>query len=46
MWRIYREVKGRIPAILKRCGTKSMFEARVFREISVAASAAAAGVVS
>ncbi len=45
MWRIYREVKGRIPAILRQCGTRSMFEARVFSEISVVASAAAAGVV-
>ena len=42
---IYREVKGKIPTILKRCGTQSVFQARAFKEISVAASAAAGGIV-
>jgi hypothetical protein len=41
MWKVYREVKGKIPGILGRCGTQSVFQARVFQEISVAASAAA-----
>lgn len=41
MWKIYREAKAEIPSILNRCGTDSLFQARVFHEISVAASAAA-----
>ncbi len=45
MWRIYREVRGKIPAVLRRCGTQSVFEARVFREISFAASVAAGRIV-
>jgi hypothetical protein len=45
MWRIYREVRGKIPTILKRCGAQSVFEARVFEELSFAASVAAAGIV-
>jgi hypothetical protein len=45
MWRIYREVKKKIPVILTRCGAPSVFQARAFREISVAASAAAGGIV-
>jgi hypothetical protein len=45
MWRIYREVRGKIPAILKRCGTPSVFQARVFEEISFASNVAASGIV-
>jgi hypothetical protein len=45
MWSIYREVRGKIPAILKRCGTPSVFQARVFEEISFAANVAAGGIV-
>lgn len=45
MWRVYREVREKIPAILKRCGTQSVFEANVFREISFAANVAASGIV-
>ena len=45
MWRIYREVRGKIPAILRRCGTPSVFQARVFEEISFAANVAAGGIV-
>jgi hypothetical protein len=45
MWSIYREVRGKIPAILKRCGTRSVFQARVFEEISFAANVAAGGIV-
>src|SRR6266446_2799194 len=45
MWRIYREVRGKIPAILKRCGTQSVFETRVFGEISFAANVAASEIV-
>jgi len=46
MWSIYREVRGKIPAILKRCGTRSVSEARVFEEISFAANLAAGGTLS
>jgi hypothetical protein len=45
MWSIYREVRAKIPAILRRCGTQSVFGARVFEEISFAASVAADGIV-
>jgi hypothetical protein len=45
MWSIYREVRGKIPAILRRCGTPSLFQARVFEEISFAANVAAGGIV-
>jgi hypothetical protein len=46
MWNIYREVRGKIPAILKRCGAQSVFQARVFEEISFAANVAAGGIVT
>jgi hypothetical protein len=46
MWSIYREVRGKIPAILKRCGAQSVFQARVFEEISFAANVAAGGIVT
>jgi hypothetical protein len=42
---IYRHVKDGVPAILRRCGAASVFPARAFREISIAASAAARGIV-
>ncbi len=45
MWSIYREVRGKIPAILKRCGAPSVFQASVFEEISFAANVAASGIV-
>ena len=45
MWSIYREVRGKIPAILKRCGIRCVFEAKVFEEISFAANVAAGGIV-
>jgi len=45
MWRVYRELREKIPAILKRCGTQSVFEASVFREISFAANVTASGIV-
>jgi hypothetical protein len=45
MWRIYRAVREKIPVILERCGAQSVFEARVFREISFAAKVAAGGIV-
>lgn len=46
MWKIYREVREKIPTILKRCGTNNVFQARPFQEISVAASAASQGIVA
>ena len=45
MWSIYREVRGKIPSILERCGASSVFQARVFQEISFAANVAAGGIV-
>jgi hypothetical protein len=46
MWSIYREVRAKIPAIRKRCGTPTVFQAGVFEEISFAANVAAGGIVS
>jgi hypothetical protein len=45
MWRIYREIRGQIPAILSQRGAASVFEAGMFRDISVAAGTAAARIV-
>jgi len=45
MWRIYREVRDRIPEILKRRGAKNVLGASVFRDISFVASAAAQRIV-
>jgi hypothetical protein len=45
MWSIYREVRGKIREILKRCGIRCVFEAKVFEEISFAANVAASGIV-
>ncbi len=45
MWSIYRHVRGGVPGILGRCGAVSVFQARAFKEISIAASAAAGGIV-
>lgn len=45
MWRLYREVRKQIPKILKRCGTRSVFEARAFAEISYGANVAAGRIV-
>jgi hypothetical protein len=45
MWRIYQEVRKGIPAILRLRGARSVFEAGVFRDISVAAGAAAARII-
>ncbi len=45
MWEIYRIVRGRIPVILQQSGSRSMFGARVFQQMSVAASTAAAAIV-
>lgn len=41
MWRIYRGVRKQVRMILRRCGARSVFEARAFREISYAANIAA-----
>ncbi len=45
MWRVYREIRGQIPAILRQRGAASVFQAGVFRDISVAAGTAAARIV-
>jgi hypothetical protein len=41
MWRMYREVRRNLPEILHKAGATSVFEARVFRDVSVLASASA-----
>jgi hypothetical protein len=46
MWRIYREIRDGIPSILNQRGTNSVFEAQVFKDISLAASTAAGRIVS
>jgi len=46
MWFIYREVREQVSEILRRCGARSMFQARAFQEISIAADAAARRIVS
>jgi len=45
MWTFYRQVRKQVPGILQRCGTQSVFEARVFEEISYAASVAVRKIV-
>lgn len=45
MWEIYREVRRRVPEILHQRGARSMFVASAFRDISIAASTAAARIV-
>jgi hypothetical protein len=37
MRRVYREVEMQLPGILRRAGTKSIFNARVFKDICLAA---------
>jgi hypothetical protein len=41
MRRIFREVENQIPEILRRAGAKSIFNARVFKDICVVANASA-----
>ena len=41
MWRIYRDVRKRLPKILKEAGTKSLYTSSVFEDICVAAHASA-----
>lgn len=41
MERIYRDVKKGLPEILRRAGTESVYQARVFKDICVVASASA-----
>lgn len=45
MQEIYEDVRSSLPDILKRAGTQSSFQARVFRELCVVASAAADKIV-
>jgi hypothetical protein len=45
MWRIYLETREGVPAIVKRRGARSVFEAGVFRDISLAAGTAAARII-
>jgi hypothetical protein len=45
MQRIYRELKRELPRILRVSGAKSLFEARVFQELGIVASAAAGAFV-
>jgi hypothetical protein len=41
MWGIYRDVKKALPIVLRRAGTHSLYQARVFTDICVVASASA-----
>jgi hypothetical protein len=41
MWRIYRDLRKSLPKILRTAGARSAFEARVFRDVCVLASASA-----
>jgi hypothetical protein len=41
MRKVHREVQKRIPEILRRAGAKSIYNARVFKDICVVASASA-----
>jgi len=38
MRRIYREIRGAVPVVLRRTGSKMLFEARPFRDLCVIAS--------
>ena len=41
MWRIYRDVRKSLPRILRRAGASSIYNARIFKDICVVASASA-----
>jgi hypothetical protein len=41
MWMIYREVSARLPIILHRAGSASLYSARVFKDLTLFASASA-----
>lgn len=41
MWRVYRDVRKSLPRTLRRAGAKSIYNARVFKDICVVASASA-----
>jgi hypothetical protein len=41
MWKVYRELRRGLPAILREAGSHSMFTARVFKDLSVVANASA-----
>lgn len=45
MWRMYREVRESVPAILRSRGARSVFEPAAFKELSLVASAAATRIV-
>lgn len=46
MWTIYREVRKRLPVVLYRAGTPSLYKARVFKDLCIIASAAADRIVA
>ena len=41
MKRVYRDVDGSLPEVLRRAGTRSIYNARVFKDICVIASESA-----
>jgi len=41
MWAIYREVRRNVSTILNQAGSKSLYNASVFRELCLAANASA-----
>jgi hypothetical protein len=46
MWTIYREQRRNLPMVLRNAGSSSMYNARVFKDLCVIASAAADEIVS
>lgn len=46
MWTIYRELRRNLPTVLRNAGSASMYNARVFKDLCVIASAAADEIVS
>jgi hypothetical protein len=45
MWEIYRDIRGKLPSVVHRAGARSLYTARVFKDICVIASASADRVV-
>jgi len=45
MWVIYREMSKSLPVILRQAGSRSLYSARVFKNLCVLASASADRIV-
>ena len=46
MWEIYRAIRWRLPVVLREAGSHSLYGARVFKDLRVAANTAANRIVS